>query len=344
MEKTRIHCLMLGYLTYTCTPEERAELAILISKLSDDDLYDTIEQVWTDFDSPFRMSKEKAMRMLSDILKPESQTNRFFFSHPVSRRIMRTMTTAAAILLIVGIGTFVKYLTVVTAPSKAVFAKAIPLSPQKEAAYIRNLTLPDGTSVILKSGSTLSFPETFPGNTREVVLKGEAYFDVKHMNSKPFIIHTGAVKTTVLGTAFDIKAWPEQKNVTVSVTRGKVKVENEKKLLAVLTVNQSVNYDLRNVTGVKQQKVNAEELVSSWTKQDMVFNRTTFESIVRVLSKRYGKDITISNGELAKTLITSSFSGTESLESILDILCAINANTQYSLSNNQITITNKNQN
>jgi len=76
----------------------------------------------------------------------------------------------------------------------------------------------------------------------------------------------------------------------------------------------------------------------------MVFNRTTFESIVRVLSKRYGKDITISNGELAKTLITSSFSGTESLESILDILCAINANTQYSLSNNQITITNKNQN
>jgi len=341
MEKSRIHGLILRYLTYTCTNEERVELAKLISQLSDDELYDQIEQVWMDFDSPVRISKEKAMNMLANILDTEYQSKHLLFPRTISRKVIRTMTTAAAILVLVGIGTFVKHLTVVSTSSQAVFAKAIPLSPQKAASYIRNLILPDGTSVILKSGSTLRFPETFTGNTREVVLKGEAYFDVKHMSSKPFIIHTGVVKTTVLGTAFDIKAWPQDKSVNVYVTRGKVRVENENKTLAILTVNQSVNYNTEN-TVAKQQTVNAEKVVNNWTKQDMVFNRARFESITQILSKRYGKNITIADPKLANTQITSSFSGIESLESILEILCAVNANTQYSMSADEIKIINRN--
>jgi len=332
-----MHYLMLRYLTYVCTPEERIELAGLISKLTDDELYTQIEEVWLDFDSPVRLSKEKAIRMLSNILEEEYQTKGIFSAH-ISRKVIRTMTAAATILLLVGIGTFIKHFTVDSTPSsQAVFAKAVLVSPDRATSYIRHLTLPDGTSVILKSGSTLHFPEEFRGRTREVILSGEAYFDVKHMNSKPFIIHTGNVKTTVLGTAFDIKAWPGQKNVVVSVTRGKVRVEDDKKILAVLTVNQSINYDLRN-TDAKQQTVNAEEVVNDWTKQDMVFDRTSFESIAQILSKRYGKNITISSVRLANERITSSFSGTESLEDILETLCTINANTQYTIKAGEVRI------
>jgi ferric-dicitrate binding protein FerR (iron transport regulator) len=57
----------------------------------------------------------------------------------------------------------------------------------------------------------LEFPDEFKGKTREVYLSGEAYFDVKHADKVPFIIHTGNVSTTVLGTAFNIKAYPVKK-------------------------------------------------------------------------------------------------------------------------------------
>lgn len=74
--------------------------------------------------------------------------------------------------------------------------------------FIRHLTLPDGTTVVLQANSRLRYPEKFTGNTREITLSGEAYFDVAHDAQKPFIIHTGKIRTTVLGTAFKISAMP----------------------------------------------------------------------------------------------------------------------------------------
>jgi len=334
-----MHYLMLRYLTYVCTPEERIELAGLISKLTDDELYTQIEEVWLDFDSPVRLSKEKAIRMLSNILEEEYQTKGILSAH-ISRKVIRTMTAAATILLLVGIGTFIKHFTVDSTPSsQAVFAKAVLVSPDRATSYIRHLTLPDGTSVILKSGSTLHFPEEFRGRTREVILSGEAYFDVKHMNSKPFIIHTGNVKTTVLGTAFDVKAWPGQKNVIVSVTRGKVRVEDDKKVLAVLVRNEQLKYNGVELAEVVK-KVVAEKIVTDWTKEDMVFDHVALGSIAQTLGNRYGVNITITNLQLAKAEIVSAFSGTESLQNVLDVLCTINPNTHFNIKEKEVVISN----
>src|SRR5690606_2859673 len=89
----------------------------------------------------------------------------------------------------------------------------------------RLLHLPDGSTVIVGVGSKLNYPSSFDSlRTREVYLEGQAYFDIRHNPQKPFIIHTGKVATTVLGTSFNIKAWPEDQDITVTVTRGKVRV------------------------------------------------------------------------------------------------------------------------
>lgn len=338
MQTDRIQYLLKKYLSQNCSPDEKKELNLLINSLQDKDLKAEFRMLWTNYSSEATLSEEDSQDILANILFDKKHLK------PTQRRktartvYFRAVSVAASLLILISVGMYLRKENTLSGP---VIAKAVLVSPDQATSYIRNLILPDGTSVILKAGSTLHFPEQFAGKTREVILKGEAYFDVKHMNSKPFIIHTGTVKTTVLGTAFDIKAWPGQKNVIVSVTRGKVRVEDEEKVLAVLTVNQSVNYNLRN-TDAKQQTLNAEEMVSDWTKQDMVFNRTPFESIAQILSKRYGKNITISNVRLANEKITSSFSGTESLENILDILCAINADTRYAINANEVTITSKN--
>ncbi|HEY1199475.1 MAG TPA: FecR domain-containing protein, partial [Niastella sp.] len=206
----------------------------------------------------------------------------------------------------------------------------------KATGFIRHLTLPDGTSVVLQANSRLNYPENFIGNTREVILCGEAFFDVAHNPQKPFIIHTGRIRTTVLGTAFNISAPVDGKQITVAVTRGKVKVENEQKLLAVLTPNQKVSYE--PVTeAVSKDTVNANSLVTDWTKQDRVFEGRSFEDVAALLGRRYGVDIRFKREGLKKCTIKAFFSGTETLNKVLEVLCIIN-NATYSFTDNKTVL------
>src|SRR5207248_3097180 len=101
-------------------------------------------------------------------------------------------------------------------------------------AWTRHIVLPDSSTVVLHAGSRLLFPEAFSVNTREVTLVGEAYFDIVHREAQPFIIHTGQLKTTVLGTAFNIRAYDSSQEVMVSVTKGRVRVESGNQVLAEL--------------------------------------------------------------------------------------------------------------
>jgi len=191
------------------------------------------------------------------------------------------------------------------------------------------ITLADGTNVVLQANSKLDYPEKFLGNAREVILSGEAYFDVAHDAKKPFIIHTGRIRTTVLGTAFNIRALPDGKEIIVSVTRGKVKVEDDKKLLAVLTPNEQAVY-VPVTAAVLKDTVNANTLVTDWTKHEMRFEGQTFEEVTALLGRRYGVNILFKKNGLKKCSIKAYFSGTETLEKVLDVLSII-SNATYSM-------------
>jgi transmembrane sensor len=335
MAERRIYHLMQRHLAQQCNAAEQEELALLIASLRDEELKAELLLLWNNYDTQKTLPGDRSQKILSAILSAQRPEEKIL---PKKRKVLfyaRLITAAAATILIFA-GIYLKYVRSSPEPP-AMVAKRITPPPQKETSYVRNISLPDGSTVILHSGSTILIPKTFTGNIREITLNGEAYFDITPNKDKPFIIHTGKIKTTVLGTAFNIKAWPGEKNITVSVTRGKVKVENDKKVLAVLTADQQVKYCIADA-GANQQKVKANEIVTDWTKQDMMFDGMPLESIAEVLSKRYGVNITIANPQLAKTLIVSSFSGTESLLNILDILCTINANTKYTINDDEITI------
>ena len=87
------------------------------------------------------------------------------------------------------------------------------------------VVLEDGTKISLNSGSRLTYPAQFDKDSREVVLEGEAFFEVTRNTEKPFIVRSGDLVTTVLGTSFNIKAFPTE-NIAVTVATGKVRVEN----------------------------------------------------------------------------------------------------------------------
>src|SRR5690606_4549797 len=82
----------------------------------------------------------------------------------------------------------------------------------ENAAVHQFIKLPDGSTVLLNTGSTLDFPEAFDAQTREVRLSGEAFFNIREDQARPFVVHTGALKTTVLGTSFNVKAYEGEDN------------------------------------------------------------------------------------------------------------------------------------
>jgi transmembrane sensor len=169
----------------------------------------------------------------------------------------------------------------------------------------RFVKLPDGSFVILNENSELDYPDQFDGKTREVTLRGEAYFDIKHINSKAFIVHTGDISTTVLGTAFDIKAFPDQNDVVVTVTRGKVKIADKKKIYAVITPNQQVSINKEN-NQVAQLQVDAESVVA-WKKLYLVLSDITLEDAALLIGNKYHVRITIPDEKLKKCMITVKF-------------------------------------
>jgi len=208
--------------------------------------------------------------------------------------------------------------------------------PVKEYAnHTQHLLLPDSSTVVLHAGSTLQYLPGLSGNTREVLLDGEAYFDIKQDLNRPFIILSHKLKTTVLGTAFNIRAFEKDKQITVTVTQGKVKVEDEQKVLGIVLPDKRMIYDTQTATAY-QEGIIAEKALD-WVRQDVVYEAKTFEFIAAKISLRYQVPVKFENEALKNCLITASFSGTESLEDMLTVVCTAR-NATYTINNGKVTI------
>jgi transmembrane sensor len=116
---------------------------------------------------------------------------------------------------------------------------------------IRLLCLPDGTRVWLNQNTEIEYPSEFSGKERNITLKGEAFFEVKRDVVHPFIISSGGIKTTVLGTSFNIKAYNKQHS-EVNVRTGKVKVESDENTVFLVRGDKAV-YSAENSILNKQK-------------------------------------------------------------------------------------------
>ena len=305
----KIKELLQKQLNGTITEEERHELTIMMGSLSEEETGELHHVVWDGFMSATKLSETQTQRILSKIKH-----------HSFRKLYIRIATIAATLLLIVGIAI---YLYIPTNNSRIIAeAQVVPYSLPTN--YIRHITLKDGSIVILKAGSQL-FTSS---DARNVSLEGEAYFDIVHHPDKYFVIHTGHITTTVLGTAFNISA--KKGNVTVSVTRGKVKVDDGSRTLAILGVNNEIRYKTDH-TFTMSQNMNTAKKIETWTHEGMTFDHRTLADIARSLSIRYGVNITIIDSRLASEKVYVSFSGTESLKEVMRTLSSLLPNMKYSI-------------
>jgi transmembrane sensor len=198
--------------------------------------------------------------------------------------------------------------------------------------------LPDGSTVILNADTRLDYPSAFSGKTREIFLSGEAYFDIKHDPKKPFLVHTGKIVTKVLGTTFDIKAYPGDESIKVTVTRGKVQVLNENKSLGLITANQQISFS-RKTEEYVEKSVDS-KVVVAWKPEEIAFNDITMAEAAKRIELRFGTSVEFINPAIKNCRVTATFSDDDMLEEILTVICGV-TRSDFSIQNNKISINGK---
>ena len=135
-------------------------------------------------------------------------------------------------------------------------------------------------------------------------------------------MHTGNLETKVLGTAFNIKAFPEEDNITVTVKRGRVSVNDQNKVLGIITPNQQITYAKSKVKSSIQSIKNENYL--TWKQEDLLIDNLTISEAAKLIEDKYNVKIVISNPDVESLRFTSTFSKDEAIEEILNSICLFN--------------------
>ena len=181
-----------------------------------------------------------------------------------------------------------------------------------------NITLVDGTNVWLNARTSLSYPVKFGKNNRQVVLDGEAYFDVTKDKSKPFIVQTDNYNVEVLGTKFDVNAYSETGEFETTLMSGSVKVASASDSIQKITLKPNNKVYLQDgklhVTAVDDYNP------YRWKEGLICFKNETFTSIMKDFEKYYGLTIQVKNKNVFKYVYTGKFRQTDGIDYALRVL------------------------
>ncbi len=200
----------------------------------------------------------------------------------------------------------------------------------------KTLTLSDGSTVTLNSGSTLVYSNNYKKGTREVVLIGEAKFEVAKNQKQPFIVKANGFDVQVLGTIFNVNAYPENNEPSVTLESGSVKITQADKEY-LLTPGQMASLNKDNTFIIRKVDVSKEML---WTTGGFAFRQASITDICSYMERTYGINVQC-NALLPKykdTSITARRDAQLTLEEFLSLCSDLIPGMKYHIENNIITI------
>lgn len=180
------------------------------------------------------------------------------------------------------------------------------------------IILPDGSNVWINSGSTLRYKNSFNDERREVELNGEAFFEVEKDKSRLFKVNTGDSHVEVFGTAFNVRNYTDETKLEVTVENGNVVFIRNDKKISDLTMSQQLIFrkDSDKYTLVKNSRV---DIMTAWKNDELIFDNTPLEEVIRYLEHWYGVNITIEERMKKKHCYTFKIK-TETLRELLEYM------------------------
>ena len=311
------------YIRGSISEEEYNELQQQIQNDSDSSVGDMLNECWQKDLNIYvmpRAAKERTRRQINEKIKKDMR--RVWFK--------RASTIAASILIpILIISTVYFY-------KEMDHYKQIPNIVSVNKGQRAGITLPDGTIVHLNSESKLTYTPDFNGKLREVVLEGEAFFEVTPNKEKPFIVKTSVFDVEVLGTSFNVSVYNDENIVETALMEGKVKLTMQgcPSKPVYLTPSQKFIYSRSDRQGTISIMEGDTEL--AWKQGILAFSAEPLEEVFRKIERWYGVTMHYDKESLVNDNFTGQFKMI-SIQEMMNIL-RMHYNLKFKIENNDIYI------
>jgi len=281
----------------------------------------------------YTLSRWKELQVRSDTAQEWQKLNAVMEEATRTKRPKRLMSFvryAAVAIFVFGLGFFLRDV----GQKEDLSYNMVETSLGESSTLILN----DGTKVKLNENSKLIYPSCFEKDSRRVKLKGEAYFEAAHNEKRPFFVNVGAYTVKVLGTKFNVDAYPDQLYVYTSLKEGKVQIiENseDSKIISELKPGNQFSYNKRSGEFFVKS-VDMDE-IGDWTNGEVVLKRETLEDVVGRLEQKYGYTFDIQNKSLNRLTYNITIEN-ESLEEILSNIHFITPQVHYTIHKEKKTV------
>ena len=181
---------------------------------------------------------------------------------------------------------------------------------------VTETVLPDGSEIAINESSRLTYPKKFVKTERKVILEGEAFFEVKRDEEKPFRVEANDVLITVLGTSFNVRAIQEEKIVEVWVETGKVMVTNPGRTESIILINGEKGIYNRELDKL-EKIIESEPNTLFWKTKTLIFRKTPLNRVFQTLERVYSVTIKVDNQKILNCRLTGRFKN-QSIDESLD--------------------------
>lgn len=239
------------------------------------------------------------------------------FSRKGKRVILSVLKYAAIAVLLLCFGSLAQYFLSPNLKTDPIYLE----QTQFEVPFgqMSKITLPDGTLIHLNSGSKLSYKNNFSSGNRNVDLTGEAFFDVKTDKEHPFTVNTtGAINMKVYGTSFNVRAYPEDREINATLVEGSIGIlDNSGNELTRLAPGENAKYsdDFKRIVVAQVDT----EFYTSWKDGLVTFRNESLEQISLKIERWYNVEIVIENPELANELYNGTIMKNKPIDQILEV-------------------------
>ncbi len=319
--------LLIKYFNNQCTD---AELQKVFSWLNDDERYEEHKSwgfdIWNSWADQYDVEDDDFIAIfdkISERIEAGNLKNNKALSHSFRLKVaVNWLTKAAAILLIPAL-TFLFYTLSEKKIESARYANLLSdtLEVMAPTGAKTIVSLSDGSVVQLNYGSKIRYPQFFSGNTREITLYGEGFFQVAHNPEKPFIVKAGNLNVKAVGTSFNVLAYPDNDIVETTLITGKVILEQVNHNGGIVKIGAMVpgqHIDVNKHTGSVSSIVGNTEKYISWTKGKLIFEDTPILEVTERLSRMFNVDFEV-KGEIRDYNYTVTFDDDPLLQ-ILDLM------------------------
>ncbi len=327
---------IMSYLLGEASMEQNSQMEFwLAHSEANKQYFEQIEELWINTEKinpkPIVVNIDAAWKNVSEQIEQKNTKKVVFFTN--KNIVIKSFTIAASVILLVGLF--------------LIFNKKSPqmLSISSSTEILID-TISDGSIISLNKNSKLTFPEEFSKNKRIVKLEGEAFFDIKRNETKPFIIEANGAYIQVLGTSFNVRTDTVSKEVIVYVKTGKVRLyfidNNNDTSDTYLTAGEKGFINKQRGKAAKDTVNNTKEQANEifWFNKILIFDDTKLADVVNILEKKYKVTIIIADHSLKNEILNTSFEN-ESIEQILEII-SITFNASFSKENNTFTLQHEN--